>query len=120
MNTTEVRRAIFPKAVKKQTGIAFIGGINHNINKNKRKKIIKDANFLSRPFKKLANLYFRHIQIIAIINISDITIRIILKAVQKQADGGGINRGGIKYIGVSLTCFTASTSQLKVTNRVPF
>jgi len=117
MNARDVRRAIIPIVVKKQTGAAGIGGINHNI-KTKRRKIIEYATFLSHPFKRFANLYFRHIQKKAIVNISDITIRIILKAVEKQTGGGGID-GGINNIGASLTCFTASNIRLKVNNRIP-
>lgn len=117
MNARDVRRAIIPKVVKTQAGTG-IGGINHNINNNKRRGIIKYTTFLSHPFKKFANLYVRHIQKTAIVNISDITIRIILKAVEKQAGGGGID-GGINNIGVSLTCFTASNSRLKANNRIP-
>lgn len=117
MNARDVRRTTIPKAVKRQIGVAGMGGVNHNMN-SKRRKIIKYATFSSHPFKRFANRYVRHIQKIAIVNISDITMRIILKAVEKQAGGGGIDEG-INNIGVSLTCFTASNSRLKANNRIP-
>jgi hypothetical protein len=111
MNARDSTRVIIPIAVKKQIDR---GGINHNTNNKSKKKIIKNATLLSR--------FFHPVQKAAIMNISDITIRIILKAVEKQTGGGGIsfNKGINSQVEVSLACFTASNSRLKVNNRTPF
>ena len=85
---------------------------------SKRRKIIKYATFLSHLFKGFANWYFRHIREIAIMSITDIAMRITLKAIDKLTGGAGSSRG-VNTIGVSLTCFTASNITLRANNRIP-
>jgi hypothetical protein len=127
MNAADIIKRMSPQI---NTGIAGIGGINHAMNNtmnNIRIAIIKYAIQLSRPFKKFVRPHTRDSQGEIAANTNDITIgitmRVILKGMEKESDGGGINLdneiASHAEMGGLLGCFIARNSILAVKNRTP-